>query len=512
MAITVTIEGTPIGVRTEDGISVDTVANQAGTFTFKMQLEGARPSLGDEVVLYEDAVAKFGGNISRIDEWSTAQDDLQAISTLEITVGGFNALANRQYVREVIPIGNLKAALTIVVAELAQYGVTLHGSQVDGPTLPALDYTGFKLAMDVLGELMGLTADAGEPYVWEIDENKVLRAWQPSTNAAPFNYIVDRPEIASDLRKEIAREEDYATKVILRMAAVDVTFNRPDGAAPISFVGDGSTTVYNIEAGWTVNRTYVIIHTPTIGGGETLGLPGDTPVMWTYDPAARTLTRVAGPTTLGVTYEFHFDGTFEATGEATTGAAPADEVERLIEVDSVPDEVSAQAYAESVLAQLSQDTETLHFDELRKGIRVGQSFTIINTFRNVNTTAVITEISAVGFGSPIQFRSSITAVIDTSQTNLGRGFRDTYRQWFGDKAGSAAAAAVIPTAPPSGGPGGPIYAVQYNSGAGTFGGQVELTWDPVTHCLVAGGGGSSITATEKESCFVFGYNCHITDP
>jgi hypothetical protein len=60
----------------------------------------------------------------------------------------------------------------------------LHVSQVNGPTLPALSYVNMK-GVDVLNDL---SIQSGG-WLWNVNDNQVLRMEAPTTNTAPFDIV-----------------------------------------------------------------------------------------------------------------------------------------------------------------------------------------------------------------------------------------------------------------------------------------------------------------------------------
>lgn len=140
---------------------------------------GSVPALDSEIVLSEDGVPIFGGTIQDL-----RLGGIQAHGTdylvADLNCLDFNAVPSRRYaVSLTIPAGTLKAALQALVGFLD--GVTLSGTQVDGPALPALTYSAWTVqqVLDQLGQLTG--------YVWTISATKVLSMHAPGSLAAPFN-------------------------------------------------------------------------------------------------------------------------------------------------------------------------------------------------------------------------------------------------------------------------------------------------------------------------------------
>lgn len=167
-----------------------------------------RPAIGAEVILTEDGTRIFGGIVDTVSEagqggigWSNIANRISALD--------FNSYATRRFLTARIQSGTLKAALQVIDDYLTDYGVTLDGAQVDGPTLDALQFDFLQV-----GEALNQLSELSE-YTWEIDYNKVLRMTAPSSVSAPFNLVADDGKVIGDLTVEYGTE-DYANRVIVR--------------------------------------------------------------------------------------------------------------------------------------------------------------------------------------------------------------------------------------------------------------------------------------------------------
>lgn len=164
-----------------------------------------RPALNAAVVLIEDAVTIYGGNIDRPSERGFAGHGGTAMET-SCSAVDFNALADRRIINAIIPSQSLKATLQAIEPFLTPYGVALDAAQATGPTLPALAWTFLRVdkILDQLSELSG--------YIWEIDYTKTLRMFLPSSTPAPFNVVDGDGNATGDVVVEPSRNE-YANSV-----------------------------------------------------------------------------------------------------------------------------------------------------------------------------------------------------------------------------------------------------------------------------------------------------------
>jgi hypothetical protein len=505
MALVITIGGVTKTIKA-GSLNIASTASGRTTASFSVVSSDAsyRPALDAEVIITQDGTRVFGGLVDRPSEKGLIEGAHAGIVT-QISTYDFNQYAERRCVLEGggFPAGyTLKQCLTSLLGYLSVYGVTLDAGQVDGPTFPEI-ICEFQQVSEIFNNLMTLTAKYGDPYVWRIDAFKVLRAFQPADLAAPFDITTANGRAVGDVTVEISREK-YANRVVLKVPPKQEV-NRVE-----SFTADGVTDTFTLQYTPTKLYGHVLIDS---GGGETLTtteFAGTT--QWELDTAANTVTRVAGPPTVGTVISVPFDGTFSAsaTAEDAGEIATYGPWERIVTVESVPSDTTAQAIVDGYLAQFLPTPKTIKYRTRGTGLAPGQVQTITLPARNLSVSALITDV--VTRDSQNQLFSDVTAV--TGATHQG-GWRDVYKVWSGDKLGKAApivnqpsvgtGAIVGVTAGP------PNRAVQFNRN-GSFGGDASFIWYEDENSVVCGDGGSSITAAAFESCQVFGYNNHITDP
>lgn len=508
MAVTVTIGGVAKDIKART-LHISRTANGRATAKFAVEsTDGSYRPAHDAVVVISDGGSPiFGGLVENPTERGSVEGKGVPAIITTVSCVDYHAYTERRFVNETLAAGTLKSQLqTIVTTYLATYGISLDAGQVNGPTFPAIPFA-YTRADEALNRLMAVTADFGAPYVWRINASKVLKAFQPSSEAAPFNLTGDPIlQVRGDITIDLSRQH-YANKIIL-LVPTQSQVEREE-----TFTGDGSTTVFTPQ--FTPTKTYGYL--TNNGVYETLQYASDPPsATWTFDPDANTVTRTTAPAN-GATIIFKFDGTYDGTAIASDAAEIAAHGiwERVVTVESVPSDTTAQALADGYLAKALYATKTVKYHTRESGLAPGQSQTINVSRRNVNATAVITDIETRELGDGEGLIHAVTAVIDSAQTNLDRGWRDTYRVWAGDKLGAGSASSPITVgsgSPVSVGPGGPNRAVQFND-SGVFGGDDAFIYYKTENSVVcSGGGGSSITATTFESSQVFGYDCHIADP
>ncbi len=164
-----------------------------------------RPGLGEEVVITEDGDTIFAGLIRACREAGWGDYGVTPIRT-RVDAEDYTSVADRRYVDEAFADSTLKQILTRLVTYMAGHGITLDGSQVDGPTVTARTYTNRPIS-DIFNELSGETG-----YIWEIGYDKVLRMYEPGDVAAPFDVEDGDGHAIGDITVEPS-EGKYGTRV-----------------------------------------------------------------------------------------------------------------------------------------------------------------------------------------------------------------------------------------------------------------------------------------------------------
>lgn len=168
----------------------------------------------DDTVVVEDLLGNvlFAGHVRDPQEaWFKGTD---AVVTV-IDCWDHTAYAERRLINASVTAGLTgRDAIDLVVSGvLATYGVTRDPAMPAGATLGELSYE-FATAMQVLNDIVKLAAP--DHWVWRIDENKVLRAWEIGTEACPWALSGnDDPKIVGDIAIKRAAVQTYANTVYL---------------------------------------------------------------------------------------------------------------------------------------------------------------------------------------------------------------------------------------------------------------------------------------------------------
>ena len=472
-----------------------------------------RFSVHQAVVVQADGVTIFAGTVTQTRERGFGGPNLYDVDTgaeqivTTITAEDYANIGQRVYVTETVADGTvLKTFLTTLITNyLSALGVSLDGSQVNGPNLPAMTFTR-QTGSDVLKALADATG-----YLYRIDYDKHLRMWLPGDLTAPFNIDeYDSPaRWTDDVEVENILGDTYANKVTVTSDPLTEIRHQE------TFPGDGSTTTFSLE--WTLTHAYGYCGTST-NPYETLNYTGDTQAAtWTYDAATNSITRNTGAPAVGETVIFVFDGTFqaEATAQDAGEIALYGVYEYVTQVSNITTTAAAQSIADQILAErLNSGSQTATFSTryTAPSLRAGQQMTIAATGRGlsgdyiVQSLEVRAETPATAVYAP---DLGLIRAITVKQSQLLTGkWQQTFRDWLQGTGGSTVST-TIGTGAARSGPGGPDTAVQYNDG-GTFGGDDAFTYNKLTNSLVMGNL-SSVTAASPESCAAIGYDCHVSD-
>ena len=350
--------------------------------------------------------------------------------------------------------------------------MTLDAGQVDGPTLPALAWN-YTRCSDVLNELCTLTAQFGDQYAWEIGPTKILRAYQPTGVAAPFDLIADGNgavrEVIGDIEVE-TNLEAYANSIIVKVAP------RSEVGRIETFAGDGVTSTFSLTYTLTASRGIIHLYELdgiTPAGGETFGVPPDTPLQWSYDQNTNTITRLIGPTDATKIYSLTFDGTFEATGLAqdAAGIAQYGLWERVVLIEEIPEGATAQSLADGYLAQSLPVHTLVRYKTLLHDLAPGQTQTVTVPARDLSGSIIITSVRMREFG-PARIEYSVEATF-SDDTNIRKNYSDIYKLWRGDFMGAGGGGTTQGAGTPANlGAAPPIRSNQFNR-AGAFGGNAS---------------------------------------
>lgn len=487
MAFTFTVAG--VAKSLQPGWRVSETLNGRNTMTFSvLSLDGTyRPASRAAVVFDDGGTTLFAGTIHDKDEAGLGGYGVTPIST-SCGATDYNALPDRRQVELTIPAGStLKQALVLVTAYLSGYSVTLHASQVDGPTFTDALVFEFGPLTSVLNKLSVITG-----YTWNISYTSVLRMRAPGAEAAPFNIAAGDGNTIGDITVSPSLS-DYANQVIVRFSEAaraayaflsasgnfantetvtvggkvytfQTVLTNVDGNVLIGAdaeasltnlsnaitLGSGSGTTY--AAAMSVNGSVTaLMQSASLMKAVALasGVSGNSIACTETAANASWITEGGGGTT---TLLFGADESLTNFVTATSSPAAADLVEAVFSHPEVRDTATAQALADGYLDRSVVEPREIRYRTLVSGLHPGMSQTIVEAKRSLNASCLITSVDITANGNVLWYdvTASEGLVIPTD-------YKETFRSWNGSGSGAGVSAVL------SGGGGGTL------SGSGTIG-------------------------------------------
>jgi len=441
-----------------------------------------RPAVRDEVVLYRDATAIFGGIITQSPEESWGGPALTDIQT-RISATSFDIFASYRVLSLKLPAGTLKSQLELIEPYFSTHGVVLHASQVDGPSMPEL------IVKRQRGDaVLNRLSELAPGYLWSIDASKNLRMALPT--AAPFD-ILDTGTVyqIGDVQVDRTLDDTYANRVILSVtgagpATSTETFVAADGvsSAGITTFTAKYPTSQSINDAWPNVLTFDGVVQGPIGfntgsGGifawywdtETAGVPAT--LNYIESSGAAFPSGGSPPEEIEITYAIGYP--FDVIAENAVDIAAYGIRDRLVNVTEALPLEAAQEYADDLVAEISAVLVKAKYDTNSDGVLPAMSQTITIAKRDIDDSMVVQDV---------RMRHEPNADVETMRYSVtlasGNGvkgnWRQTYKDWLG---GSSAATTLDRTGASGGAAAAPELAVQYRSG-GAFAGSAQLIADP----------------------------------
>jgi hypothetical protein len=386
MAITVTVNGVDVTTK-QNSLSWEDSLNSRGqlAITFLDVVGGFRPLDGQEILVLEDGVRRFGGMLFEPEEEATpAADYLQ----FTCTAVEFSAICDRHLVARVYENQTLQdIVLDIVLQDLADEGIDTSGVET-GPTikLAKWNWQSVTQAFNDLAELTGMA--------WTIDANKVLYFTDRASIPAPAPLT--NLSIENGTLKIRPDRQQYRNHQVLR-AGAGLTDARTE-----SFVGDGERR--------TFNTGYKMGTEPTVtvnAVSKTVGIRQvETGKDWYWNKGATELSQDTGGTvladtdTLAVTYQGLFPIIISATRPGELAARQAIEggsgryskVEERSNIETID---SAIAAVQALLDRWGTISLTLTCLTDQSGYAPGQLVPCTFAQHDINADFLIESVRAV---------------------------------------------------------------------------------------------------------------------
>lgn len=325
----------------------------------------------------------------------------------------------------------LKAVLTDLVAALpVSYGITLHGSQVTGPTLDPFTKVGDQSAADIIRELSGTTQ-----YVSTMSPTKVLRMQLPGATSAPFAITTASPHCK---RLDWSYADTTPANRIVLVCGPTGTAVRTQTWTIVT----GTETTFDVDiAAANVSPISVVTITraatppfyATVGSGamfEWDSTAGTGPGRLTVGTLASFWTLTAGDI-----LSYDYEAIYPFTKIATASATP--EITARIVRPDITDPGFAQAAADATLAQRNQSPKRLRFISKQHGWSPGQLLTVDLAVRGLTLSAIIMSVevrlvTGAYWEYTVEAEEQITSDILTQPTYI-----DNWRDVLGSSASTA---------------------------------------------------------------------------
>lgn len=391
-----------------------------------------RPAMNAPVIYTEDSTRLFGGRVDVPAERGFYPQGMTALVN-HVSAVDNNSLVDQRYVNGIIPAGTLKAALIVLAAYLAPYGVTLDPAQVTGPALP-LQYIPMVQLGKVLNDISVLS-----DYAWEIDYDDLFRMFAPGTSSASFNVVPasDPTVVLGDITVESVQTE-YANRIIV-LAGNGIRETTD------TFTGDGSNRVFALTVSMTGYPAVAVN-----GTSFPVGIHGvDTHLEWTFRASDNAIVQLAdAPTgtahsalTGGDTLTVVYPGQYPFQKQADDAGEQASQGlwEKVIEARDVFDFDAAQALADSYLPRYVNSSlkRVTYVTRLRP--RPGQTQTITVADRGLSGTFLITDVETTD--SPDH--GFVRVVKAIGGTTVPVSWRDFYQQLGSGRSGPSSSGTVI---------------------------------------------------------------------
>lgn len=407
-----------IGVRNGTMIIQET-ANGRNTLTFMLDSvqTTTRPTVGNEISVFEDGVRIFGGLVTEPEEVSTT-DRIGNDRSTSVRAEDFNSLPTRRFVTGVFPGGTLKAALQFLMPYFSPYGIFLDPAQVDGPTtIPAITYED-KRGDEALTDLTTMSAG----YLWNVDYSKRLAMKLPSVVPAPFSVTDTNGNAIGDITLSPV-QTDFANRIIVRAG---------NGVHAVTddFIADGVTSSFTLSVPFVSNPAGYVYRDYINNIVESFAIAGqgfDLAAFWLYYAVDNTIRRVpgAGPPPVGSRIRINYQAQYPIRVISDGGAAPSDVVERVIDEPEVFDKTQAQSLADGYRTRFNQSWRNVKYTTLGTGLHPGQLQRITKSARNLDADCLITDVTVRHLDGKVWVREVSASV--------GSGFfgswRDTLKQW-----------------------------------------------------------------------------------
>lgn len=372
-------------------------------------------AVGDPVVFSENATPIFAGVVMAPGVRAMTGEGLATTTTIE--VADLHAYIDRRVVNVDIAAGNLKAALTTLVAYLAGFGITLASGQDDGPDLPrfVFSFTTLREALNTLAE------HTNRPY--RISPAGEFSMLAPASVAAPFD-VDDDTALVGDITLEPDTDGPRPANI------VHVLGGQGQQTVTDEFTGDGSEDEFTLNYTLAGHIGYVTIN-GTVPEG--LGDAGSGAVWeWSTTGGVTTITRTLGAPGHGDTISITYTAQLPKLVTATTDPAPDPEDVKEV-ILRYPNQYAVdvlEGLAAAAVERLSATRKKVRYQTYLSGLEPGMTQTITRSDRGLSGTFLI--LGVEGHNAPdeqailwtVTLVSGDSLVEDWQESDFWRGGTD----------------------------------------------------------------------------------------
>lgn len=361
----------------KSGVTIDLQRNERGRARFTCS-PGYIPALRSEVIIYDtDGVTPiFGGII-----FTRATRGVGLLVFTEVECVDWLVYATWRHISYtftgVVTLYQILDAL--VTGWLDDYGISIHPSQVTGPSIDATDYV---LDYTPIDEILRLASQYFTGYTFSIDPQKrLLMTDSASAPAAPFTIVDAGSNVLSIDWEETS--EEYATKVILR--------------------GGGSGTGELVQT-WTVtagdiSNGYLQTDVPTTPtGGVSLTVNGIARTIggsgnnYIWDWTTHRITAGTMGAVLADVFVLTYTAQYPFFSISDSGITPP--IEISVEANDIPTKILGDAAALTLRGRYNQTIKKFDIVTITPGLRPDQILTINLTDRSTGSvTALVTDVT-----------------------------------------------------------------------------------------------------------------------
>jgi hypothetical protein len=387
------------------GVSWSDQVNGRGqlSITFADVPGGFRPEDGQEILILEDSVRRFGGHLYEPEEYLTPD---RSLMFYECSAVEFSAIPDRFTVQRVYEEELFEDIIADIVTEdMADEGITL---DVDaGPQIEraVFDDVSVSDAFNDLAELVG--------YAWWIDEDRVLHFHARDAIVAPATLDHDTIRSGS-LRVRVDREK-YRNKQVLRGGKA-----LTDARAETS-VGDGERRVFATAFPIGAEPVVEVSYSGGAFTAETVGIRGvEEGTDWYWNLAEAQVSQDESSTVLSsadvvrITYRGQFNLKIEYTDLLQVSARQALEggsgihtfVENRPEIESLNQAIQTTF---AFIERYGRMGKVISAETREPGLRVGQLIPIDVSEHSLDGDFLIDTITATIPPGMEEIRYSLTA-------------------------------------------------------------------------------------------------------